>query len=285
MEFFMITTNHLTEKILFRDRADFVAGMNFIAIVSFLTGVNVLSFVLMSNHIHIVIEGSRGDALKLINLFKKYYSAYYQRKYGGKDFLRRLKVDIRALRLEDESVQRAIAYVEMNPVAANICASSSMYQWGTGRTFFNISPEKGRRLDSYSAYAKHRLLKSRAQLPGDYIVGEDGYILPRSFVKVQFVESVFRTPKTYIYFLNNSSKARTRLEKAPTPSFRDQIILSAGQDLLHSLFRATSMQDLSNQQKAELIRQLRLRLSADISQICRVFGFSPEEAANLLDNY
>ena len=127
-------------------------------------------------------------------------------------------------------------------------------------------------------------MKSNAQLPDSFKIGSGGYILPESYVKVKVVESLFRTPKRLGYFLRTSSKARQKLEGVAAPSFRDQNILSASEDLCRSLFRVNLIADLSVGQKAELLRQLSRRFSADLNQICRVTGIPYEEAARILDS-
>ena len=43
------------------------------------------------------------------------------------------------------------------------------------------------------------------------------------------------------------------------------------------------MQDLSKDQKTELLQQLRFRFGADVAQLCRVIGSSYEEASKMLD--
>lgn len=62
----------------------------------------------MSNHVHFVLEGTEEDARCV------------------REFLRGNGVDIRLLELEGESLERAIAYVQMNCVAANICMHPSL---------------------------------------------------------------------------------------------------------------------------------------------------------------
>jgi len=284
MKYFLASTAHLERSLLFKDNEDFIAAMNFVAIVAFLSGVTVLSFVLMSNHVHFVLICSSEKAEKFINRFKKFYSAYYQRKYGGKEFLRRLKFDIRPLRLEDESLQKGIAYVIVNPVAANLCLNPAMYPWGTGDTFFNLNPKTGRQLSCFTRNKQRKLLHSKVSLPQSYCVSEEGYILPSSFIPVRQVESLFRTPKGLNHFINNSSKAKIRLEKLAAPTFSDQLILSACNDLIRSLFRAQCINDLDNYQKGLLLDQLRRRFSADIGQVCRVTGISYSDAAMMIDN-
>ena len=140
MKFFLVTSDHFSDRLWFREMEDFRVAMNYVAVVSFTLGINVLSFILMSNHVHFVLEGTRNQAKLFADRFKMLYGKYYSRKYVSSEYLRRIGIDIREVRLEDESLKRAIAYVIMNSVAANICAYPNMYPWGTGDTFFNPNP-------------------------------------------------------------------------------------------------------------------------------------------------
>ena len=116
MTFFLITTDHLETRLWFRDADDFRTGMNLVASVAFSLGVSVLSFILMSNHVHFVLESTEDGALRFITEFKRVYSHYLSRKYGAREVLRANGVDVRLLILGDESLERAIAYVQMNTV-------------------------------------------------------------------------------------------------------------------------------------------------------------------------
>ena len=285
MDFYLISTDHLCEQLWCKDDEDFKVAMNYIAVVVFITGVTVLGFALMSNHVHFVVEASYDAAENFINQYKRLYAAYYRRKYGVSKFLRRNKADIRLLEYREESVERGIAYTLMNPVAANICLHPTGYRWSSCESLFRERPAKGRPLKDFSQREQARILRSRIQLPQDWLLGEDGYILPDSFVAVRFVESLFRTPKRLVYFLNNSSKAKARLHQREEglPSFRDQVILSALPDLSHSLFRKQRFEDLTEGERAELIHQIRFRFSADLHQIARILGLPYPEVARLLD--
>lgn len=283
--FFLVTTDHLTDRLWFRDEEDFRVAMNYVAIVAFLTGCTVLAFILMSNHVHFVLMCSREKAEVFINKFKRLYAAYYRKKYGVSELLRRNGVDIKDVRAEDESLERALAYVIMNSVAANICLEPSGYRWGTGGQYFNETRAPGTRLGNLSRRAQIRILRSNAELPGEYLIGQDGYILPQSFVDIKRAEAIFHTPKRMGYFLRTSSKARLRLEKTSAPSFRDQIIHAACGDLCHSLFRVDQPSELSEEQMAEMLRQLKHRFSADLNQLCRIIGIDYSRAARMLDNY
>lgn len=300
MAYWLVTTEHLEDRLLFRDFQDFVVGMNYVAVQAFRSRVFVLAFVLMSNHLHFVLHCSREQAEAFVDGWKTAYSRYLWRKYGSKEHLRRLKVHYKPIE-GDEALEWAVAYVQMNPVAANICVNPFDYPWGTGNCFFraskeqsdaevdvacgNISRTQGTPLGALSARQRLKILHSRAELPGEWLVEPAGYVLPESYVRRDWVESAYRTPRRMQFFLQNSSKAKQRMdeEDAHLPAFRDQVILAAVPDLCQSLFRRRSVKELADEQLVELLRQLRFRFSAGANQLARVTGLSYEAAARYLD--
>ena len=284
--FFLISTDHLEERIWFQDQDDFKVAMNYVAIAAYICGIQVLDFILMSNHVHFVVNAYPEDARRFIDYFKLLYSKYLQIRYSSAKFLRSNASDIQVIDTGDESLERAIAYVHMNCVAANICVHPSQYTWGCGDAFFNPNSNiPCKELGELSFRAQYRLLHSRVKLPSNYLVTSDGFIAPRSYVQVDFVESLFRSPNRFQYYLNNSSKAKNRLAQDTMPSFRDQVILSGITDLCYSLFRKKTLGDLSQEEKGQMLKQLKYRFSADLAQLSRVTGIPYAEASNLLDTY
>lgn len=306
-----MTTDHLENELWFRDDEDFKVGMNFVAVQAVCSPeVVILAFTLMSNHVHFVLKGIRKEVEEFICQFKKRYSIYYSSRWGVKKFLRHNGLDIKEITDDDEALERAIAYVQMNSVAANICAHPSQYLWGTGNAFFNprqqvvdfqSSPHAAGatsrhysgtqradiHLGNLSARARMRLLHTNCEtLPEDWRMAPEGFILPQEYVDVQTVEAVFRSPRRMNYFLSTSSKARKRIEAdEQLPAFRDQSILAALPDLSRSLFGKDTFEALTSGEQSEFLRQIRFRFSADIHQIARVCGLSYAEAARLIDNY
>lgn len=283
----LVTTDHLEDGLWFRDESDFKVGVNYVAALAADTGVIVLAFILMSNHVHFVLVCTKEEAEEFIREFKRRYSKYYQRKYGISKLLKKNGYDVKLIPHDGESPQRAIAYVQMNCVAANICSHPTQYPWGSGSAFFCASKPKGVRLDSVSARARRRLLHSKTAIPGEWLLGEEGYVLPSSYIHCEYVEDLYRTPKQMDYFLHNSSKAKARLESGEEafPSFKDQLVLAAVPDLCRTLFMQPDFQALSEPQKTEILKQLRFRFSANVHQLARVVGLSYEETAKLLDTH
>ena len=279
-KFWLISTDHLENSLWFKDEEDFKAGMNFVAILAAVSPVLVMTFSLMSNHVHFVLQGARTDAEDFVNQFKKQYAQYCYNKYGTRELLRRNRLDIKELRLDDESFERAVAYVQMNPVAANICIHPTGYNWGTGNTFFNMNKVKGTQIKNLGVRESVRLFHRKAPLPGEYVVSDNGIIDPASYIPVKFVESVFKSPNRMNYFLTNSSKAK-RVKEAP--SFNDQLVSLGAKDICISVFKKKTPSDLTEPELSELFKQLRYRFSADPAQIARVTGFTYQTVATLLE--
>lgn len=284
---FLLSTEHLEDGLWFRDIEDFKVAMNYIAVESLQHQMGfILTFILMSNHVHFVLKGLREEVVGFVNRFKQRYSRYYSRKYGVKEFLRGNGLDVREIPYEDEAAERAIAYSVMNCVAAGICAHPSQYPWGTGALFFNQASAEGTTAGSYSARELRRMLHiSCPDIPKEWIIGKDVYILPQNYVDIAAVEKLYRTPQRFNYFLQSSSRARKRLAiEENLPAFKDQTILAALPDLCRSLFQKESFMRLDESEKSEFARQIRFRFSADATQIARVCGVSYAEAARLLDS-
>lgn len=281
--YYLVSTDHLSERLWFRDDEDFKVGMNYVAILAASANVRILAFILMSNHVHFVIEGSEEKANLFFIHFKRLYGAWYEKKYGTRSFLRRNSLDVQEVWIEDESLLRAIAYVIDNPVAANICTHPTQYIWGSGNVLFNMARETGTKLSEFSVRKQRAALHSKAQVNQKWEVGRDGYILPHTFMPTEFIESLFRTPKRLDYFIKTSSKAKARLEKGAAPGFTDQVIIAAIKCLCQTQFRCSSIEELSENNLGVLLLDLRRRFNADAKQLARIIGRSYEETSQLLD--
>ena len=288
MKYFFLSSSHLEDRIWFRDDEDFKVGMNYVALAAKHCGVAVIVFVLMSNHVHFVLYGKNESEMKAFYAyFKMLYAKYYQKKHGMVRFLRGNTLDCRQILPSDEALERVIAYVLMNPVAANICLNPVNYPWGCGNCFFSTRKIKGRPASILGPRERRRLFHSEQPAGGEAIVGDEGYILPESFVRKDMVEAIFRTPGRLNYFLNTSSKARQVLEaeNALMPTFRDQSIAVMAQDICFSLYRKSRLSELEVMEKQRLVFELHRRSGADPKQLARVLEMPLNEVSALLSRY
>ena len=285
MDFCFITPSHLQANLWFRDDEDYKVEMNYAAITAYALHADILAFVLMSNHVHFVLSEGEVKARQFICDFKQRYSRYFSHKYKVKELLRSNDVDIQQVSPDNLSLERAIAYTLMNPVAANICLTAGDYRWGSGGAYFSQTPIVGTPADDLSARGRKKLLHSSLEIPPRAVVLNDGFIAPSSFVNVSFVETLFRKPLRLSYFLQNSSKAKRILEKNEMllPVFQDQVLLDAMRDICQSVYSVRSIAQLAPNQKVELVKQLKRRFSADVGQLSRVTGVKVDDVEKMLD--
>ena len=261
--------------------------MNIVPVVAERTGVAVIVFVLMSNHVHFLLESNTKEWVKaFFDRFKMVYSGYLHKKYGVLRFLRENDVDIQDIPSVGESLERTIAYIQMNPVAANICSHPSGYQWGCGPALFNTIGVNGTAVGALSRRTQYSLFHTRP--PESLLgcsVGEDGYIFPATYIRKGVAEGCFRTPKRYNYFLASSSKVRQKAETEPVllPSFRDQSLVSMAQDICFSLFGHDPLCPLDPEEERRLVLEMRRRSSADVKQLARILGVPAVKIAGYLD--
>ena len=72
--YWLVTTEHLEDRLWFRDEEDFKVGMNQVAVLAATSSVQIMAFILMSNHVHFVLGGTKDDATDFITTFKKRFS-------------------------------------------------------------------------------------------------------------------------------------------------------------------------------------------------------------------
>jgi hypothetical protein len=240
--------------------------------------------VLMSNHVHFVVWADEASAQDFAEIFKRLYSLYYRNKYSIGHLLRRNTVDCREIPIEDEKLERTIAYVIMNPVAANIYLSPTTYRWGCGTSFFSSRPMKGTPLSDMSAREKIKLFHCKQVPKADWMICDEGYVLPESFIRKNLVESLFQTAKRMNFFLINSSKAKKAMEtwEEIHPSFRDQTLIHVMRDIYSSILKKSSWEELTESEKERLVYEMRRRLSPDPVQLSRVLGVRPDELAKII---
>ena len=279
MNYYFVSTDHFVDNDWFRDDEDYSVGMNYVAVDKIATGMTVLAFVLMSNHLHFVLQAEREtDITNFWVKYKQLYATYVRNKYGIKEFLRRNQIDIQKLPTEGERLERTIAYTVMNPVAARICATPDAWRWGSGGCYFNRVPLAGKQISEMSMKQCMRVLHSKVKMAPKMGLAPDGVIWPQTYVETEAVEKRFRTPARFSYFLNTSTAAKNRPEQIRSVFFRDQTVLAAIPEINEQLF---GTQQLDREQTVRLARELRQRFHSDARQLARVLGLRPEAAAEL----
>ena len=163
--YFHVCTDGRMLPWMFQDERDFIAGVNRIGICCLRTGVKVIAYVLMDNHVHFVLRGTMPQCKTFITLYKQLTGTWIHVKYGLRDFLRLLPTNILLLETE-ERLLNTIAYIARNPVISGYRYLATEYPWGSARYVFKDSKDNpgARSLSELSCRSLRMLLNTRVSV-------------------------------------------------------------------------------------------------------------------------
>ncbi len=106
-----------------------------------LSETRVLTWCLMTNHIHLVLVPGREDSLEV--LFRRLHGRYAQmvnakRLRSGHLWQNRFF----SCALSSSHLRRTLAYVERNPVRAGMVAQAEQYEWSSAAIHLGLAPDR-----------------------------------------------------------------------------------------------------------------------------------------------
>ena len=285
-KYYHVYTKGLEDDVIFRDRSDYVVGMNYVPVALRISGVDVLVFVLMSNHFHFLVYADRLSSMKFIDTYKRLIARYISNTYGVAKLLRTVETGCSEVDLNDEALKRLIAYILNNPVKAGVNCFPQNYEWGSGKCYFsNFDYTKDSRpLSELGTRERRSLLHSRAILDDNYMINSQGYVEPESYVRKDLVEKIFRSAKSFEYFLSISSRDLKidSSEDFKQVVFSDTLVLSGVNEILEKRYESLDVSELSELNRSKLILELRKVFNAPPKQLARVLGLTLREVVNSL---
>ena len=105
---YLFTTDHLERTLLFRDEEDFVQGVNSLAFATLLYPVKVLCYVLMDNHIHLLVIGRYEDCCAFYAWVLHRLARIIEEKYGVSGILKLQSTDVQAVTDKEMLLKSAI---------------------------------------------------------------------------------------------------------------------------------------------------------------------------------
>ena len=244
-----------------------------------LSGVRIVSFVLMDNHVHFVLQGTMPSCKEFIVKFKNLTGKYISSRYGIKGHIHTLSAEIIKIDTPDRLIS-TLAYIDRNPIVAGWRRMPDEYKWGVARFLFRrLDDTEGyRQLDSFSQREQRILLGTHQQLPQEWMVDGDGMLDPRCFVDMEFLEKLYRTPGRYLYFL--SKKLEGEVDKffsMGTGTFvQDKDMRGIVCRLAMELFGENDIKMLCINSRLMLARKLRYEYASTVKQISRMLHLNPE---------
>jgi hypothetical protein len=131
---------------------------------------------------------------------------------------------------------------------------------------------------------RFRILKSRLELPGDYVIDDQGMILPSCYVDSASVEKIFGHPARLMMALARKIENDVELKfgVANDVTMTDQEILTQMKDLIKKEFGKDSISQLSAEQRISLCLMLKRNFRAGVKQIARLTRIDPAVVAKIV---
>ena len=126
----LITTNTHQRRPIFRSAAACQNFVNQIYRVRADVGFLLLSFVIMPDHVHLILVPTATESGRLMHLIKGRFARSYNAQRGAKGSVWQSRFH-EAVLISDEAFSQAMEYVETNPVAAGIVERPHDYRWST----------------------------------------------------------------------------------------------------------------------------------------------------------
>ena len=283
-----VCTEGLEQTTLMMDDEDYRVSWNYLALAAWRTGVEIVAFVLMSNHIHELITCQyKQQAEKAIKLYKQLLGQYLKSKYGLTRILHGSHDSIVCI----DTIQylmNCIAYIFRNPVSAKICKRPGDYMWSSYTSCFNDHSNRTivRKVSELGFSKKRSMLRTAMDLTScPYSIDDNGIITLDSFVRNDIVEKAFwNSGKSFLYHLGCCNDAKMEYELVYQP------LMNVSDGEMHRMitrhvaerFRGRAISELSVSEKCSILKSLFFSHNTTIPQLSRIIGLPRELVRKIL---
>ncbi len=270
--FWHICTPGENQTIIFQSNEDYHYGITALGLAKAkFHDVEIYTYALMSNHLHLILSGTKEQCIQFIQYYKRLLMIYFSRtkqlrNLASFDEAQCIAItDLRMLRNE-------IAYVNRNGFVEYVCPTPFAYEWGCGRYYFTIPQPVNREFNTLTIREKRAILhKSDVTLPDNYTVDEK-YLDPRSFCNFHKGELYYNPEQQYFIMLSRNFEAFSAIaERLGDQNFlTDNEIYPAACMISNSEFGVKTPSLLPSEDKIKLVRILHDKYHASNKQIARV---------------
>ncbi len=284
--YYHIVFDSLEKGQLFNNDDEYADGMNGIAIGQYVFGLSILVFTLMVNHCHILVYGAGEDIVKLFIFMRRRIN-------------RRLKADgypplpenygFKLIKVEDErQLADTIVYIARNPLKARPDIMAGGYLWGSANLIFSETNKLYEKvsLKNMSYRSTVKALRTNVKLPDEYLYSRSmGFILPESYVLNNKVTKVLGNSWRFSSALIRNIDAYVKIAEG----IGEMVVLSEGElneviyHLITEKFNASSLKDLSIDDKCRLAIILKRKYRVDTKRIARKLQITPDVLTRLFE--
>lgn len=269
--FWHVYTDGHSSDMIFTCKEDMVMAMNIMGVCStYFPDVGIYTFVLMNNHVHNIMSGSRERCGQFFEMVKGKLSRCFARNgkvVNLKDFNCQM-IEITSL----QSLRNEIAYVNRNGFVAISSCTPFSYPWGAGACFFN--PFLGRlpsvRFDDLTIREKRHISHSSSlDFASNSLMVHDGVILPSSFCRIKEAEALFRNAHHYFQHLSRRFEAYSEIASRLHEKvfITDEEMYSAVCAICQKSYNVKHPGHLSAEKRVELARRMKFEYNASNRQV------------------
>ncbi len=275
---FHLSTTPIEDEIVFATESEYIIVNNLIALAISCSKVVLLAFAIMSNHLHLILEGESGDCLVFFeNLMFRLQKVFARHGRGG--IINRMKPGLVSIdnlkQFRDE-----LAYVIRNPFVVRVDVNPFSFRWCSGFLYFNPFLHLG---GIPASHLKGRALREFVHTREDVtvpetILVENGVANPASFVDYKKVESFFDNARQYVMWVlkNVEGQVETASRHGECPQLNDEEVQRLAISLCRSIFKADSPKRLSEENKKRLAVRLKRDYYPSNGQLARSVNLSPD---------
>jgi REP element-mobilizing transposase RayT len=288
-------TNGEKMEVIFTGPSDFLFGITLLGIcAAAFPRCRILTFALMSNHLHLVLVGSEQDVWAFFALFKERLTRYLS---GQKRFCRMQNLEAGLFRIPDlRALRNEIIYVNRNGYVVTPDCTPFSYWWCAGMYFFNpmgwMLPS--RTFASLTLRERRCMCHCRdADFPPHYMVltnfipgpgrAPEPMLLPTSFCSIREAEDYFRDAHQYFRRLGRDQEAFSEVARrlGERIYLTDEELFGAVCALCAKEFENPNPTLLSAGQKQEVARRMHFDYNASNKQIQRMLKLTASAVETL----
>ena len=284
---FHISTPGL-DRLVFKTGPDLTTASNFIIIQARRVGVRVVAFIVMNNHLHVLILAPSYEmAMRYAKVLKQTLSHHLSVSHKDENVRNSfLKTDVKPLLIQDDHhLRNTICYIPRNSLDTGIPVEE--YKWSSYRAYFrngNI-PTTSMRVGDLPKRVVRRLLRTDMDLSATgWYVDPDGMLEPASTCDWRYAESAFYNDLPFymrvmgtvndaeMELVNVTNRHRMLSDKDFMP-----IVAKRSQELF-----STPPSSLLKEQKYRLLKILYYSYCTTIPQLSRCLSLPKPEVSQVL---
>lgn len=252
---------------------DFKIAMTALAVTTVLfTKVRIITFELMSNHIHMIMNGEAEGCMELFERFKTRLRRILKTAGRIIDW-EAFKADILPIETLN-ALRNEIIYVNRNAFVANPQFTPYSYPWGGGCAFFlpcfNLLPAKSIKELGFNKARELTHFREVRMIEELKFVGDIAYI--PSFCRTDIGESMFRDARSYFNSLTRNAEAFSQVAQRLKDSvfLTDDELYAAATMYAEKAYGSRQLSLLTPEQKILMSKEMHFKYNASNQQIRRL---------------